>query len=226
MIFFRIAGIILIVFSIAYVISFFALNRTFGYPGITRKPTNDILRRFADGGPRLIAFWYAFAMSAVLIIPMSLFFQLVFVESHRYLATSAAVVGALNGLVQAVALFRWIFLVPNLAKQYSTPSDSPATRDAVAVVFHAVHRYVGIGIGEHLGSLLTGVWTLLISSMMFSTPIYGSTLAIVGMVAAIAILVGLMEPVGWKAAATINTIGYLVWAGWLLVSGVILLGVS
>jgi hypothetical protein len=222
MIFFRIAGIILIVLPIAFNLLFFALGRTFEYPGILRKPTDYILRRFAEGGSRLIALWYAFAITAVLMIPLALMFQLVFVEQHRYLATSSAVVGALAGLVQAIGLFRWVFLVPTLAKQYNADTATPTTRESAAVVFHAFHQYVGVAIGEHLGYLLTGVWTLLISSMMFSTPIFGTPLAVMGIISAVGIFAGLLEPTGWKPAGTINAIGYLVWSLWLLVSGVIL----
>ena len=163
------------------------------------------------------------AMTAMLIIPMALFFQLVFVEQHRQLATSAAVVGALSGLVLAIGLFCWVFLVPSLAKQYNADSATPATREAVAVVFHAFHRYAGVAVGEHLGSLLTVVWTILISSMMFSTPIFGSPLAIIGIISALGILAGLFEPTGWKPAGAINAAGYIVWLLWLLISGVILI---
>lgn len=223
MIFFRIVGIILIVLPIAFMVTFFALRRTFEYPGILRKPTDYILKRFAEGGSRLVVLWYAFAMSVVLIIPMALFFQLVFVEQHRYLAISAAVVGALSGLVQAVGLLRWVFLVPDLAKQYNADTTTPTTRETVVVVFHAFHRYAGVAIGEHLGSLLIGVWTILISSMMFSTPIFRAPLAITGIISALTILAGLFEPTNWKPSAAINTLGYIVWSLWLLISGVILI---
>lgn len=223
MIFFRIAGIILIVLPMTFLFAFIALRRTFDYPEILRKPMDYILKRFVEGGSRLIAFWYLFAMSTVLIIPMALFFQLVFVEQHRYLATSAAVVGALSGMVQAIALLRWVFLIPDLAKQYHAETVTPVTRETVTVVFRAVHQYAGIAVGEHLGSLLTGVWTMLISSMMFSTPIFGSPLAIVGIISALSILAGLLEPAGWKPAIAINAIGYIVWSLWLLSCGVVLL---
>ena len=222
MIFFRIAGIILIVLPVAFNLAFFALGRAFDYPGILRQPTDHILKRFAEGGSRLIALWYAFAFTAVLFIPLALMFQLVFVEQHQYLAISSAVVGALAGLVQAIGLFRWVFLVPSLAAQYNSNAATPASREAVSVVFHAFHQYAGVAIGEHLGYLLTGVWTLLISSMMFSTPIFGTLLAITGIVAAVGILAGLLEPTGWKLAGAINAIGYIVWSVWLLISGVIL----
>lgn len=223
MIFFRIAGVILIVLPLVYMASFFALSRTFEYPAILRKPTDYVLNRFADGGTRLIAWWYVFAISAVLIIPMALFFQLVFVETHRYLATSAAVVGALGGLVQAIGLLGWVFVVPGLAKQYKAESEPPSSREAVTVVFRAFQQYAGAALAAHLGSLLIGVWTLLMSSMMFSSPLFGSPLAIMGIVAAVGILARLFEPTGWRAVTAISTIGSIVWSLWLLISGVILM---
>ncbi|MBZ0294361.1 MAG: DUF4386 domain-containing protein [Anaerolineae bacterium] len=223
MIFFRIAGIFLIVMPIVFLFAFFSLRHTFEYPSILRKPTDYILERFAQGGSHLIAFWYVFFMSAVLIIPMTLFFQLVFVEQHRYLATSSAVVGALSGLVQTVGLLHWVFLVPSLANQYNADTSTSATHESVAVVFQAFHCYASVAVREHLGSLLTGVWTILISSMMFSTPIFGTPLAIVGIISALGILVGLFEPTGWKPARAINAVGYIVWSVWLLISGVILI---
>ncbi|MAS33138.1 MAG: hypothetical protein CL610_03965 [Anaerolineaceae bacterium] len=225
MIFFRIAGMFLIVMPVTFLTAFFSLRLTFDYPHILREPTDYILRRFAEGGSRLIVFWYIFTISAVLIIPMALFFQLVFVEQHRYLATSAAVVGAIGGLVQTMGSLRWVFLVPSLANQYHSDRVTPATREAVTVAFLAFHRYAGTALGEHLGSLLTGVWTILISSMMFSTPLFGPSLAVMGIISAVGILTGLFEPAGWRLAGGISTLGYIGWAFWLLIAGVLLIQV-
>ena len=52
---------------------------------------------------------------------------------------------------------------PELARRYVAAPDGPdgeATRQTVEVVFATLHRLLGVGIGEHLGYLLTGVWTL------------------------------------------------------------------
>jgi hypothetical protein len=220
---FRIMGLVLILLPIAFNVVFFALGRAFEYPNILRKPTDYILKRFAEGGSRLIALWYAFAVTALLAIPMALLFQLVFIDQQPQLAAISAIVGVLSGLVQAMGLFRWTFLVPTLAKQYNAGTATPATRDAVAVVFHAFHQYVGVAIGEHLGYLFTGAWTILISVMMFTSPIFSPLLGIFGIISALGIMVGLFEPAGWKPAGAINAISYIVWSLWLVISGVILI---
>jgi hypothetical protein len=220
---FRITGLVLIVVPIAFNTVFFALGRAFEYPDILRKPTDYILTRFAAGGSRLIALWYAFAVTALLAIPMALLFHSVFVEQHPQLATVSAIVGVLSGLVQALGLFRWTFLVPSLAAQYNASSATQATRDAVAVVFHAFHQYIGVAVGEHLGYLFTGSWTILISVMMFTSVIFTPLLGIFGIVSAVGIMTGLLEPAGWKPAGAINAMSYVAWSLWLIISGVTLL---
>ncbi len=63
-------GLLLVIVPLAFNITFFLLQRAFEYPDILRKPTEDILRRFKDGGAPLRRLWYAFAMSAVLFTPV------------------------------------------------------------------------------------------------------------------------------------------------------------
>jgi hypothetical protein len=220
---FRITGLVLIAVPIAFNVVFFALGRAFEYPDILRKPTDYILKRFAEGGPRLVRLWYAFAVTALLAIPMALLFQLVFAAQNPQLAMVSAILGTLSGLVQAMGLFRWTFLVPSLAAQYNAESATPATRDAVAVVFNAFHQYIGVAVGEHLGYLFTGVWTILISGMMFTSPIFSPLLGILGIISAVGIMTGLLEPAGWKPAGAINAVSYILWSLWLIISGITLI---
>jgi hypothetical protein len=220
---FRITGLVLIGLPIAFNVVFFALGRAFEYPDILRKPTDYILKRFAEGGSRLIILWYAFAVTSLLAIPMALLFQFVFFDQQPQLATVSAILGVLSGLVQAMGLLRWPFLVPTLAAQYNAESATPAVREAVAVVFHAFHQYIGVAIGEHLGYLFTGAWTIVISIMMFTSPIFNPLVGSFGIISAVGIMAGLFEPAGWKPAGVINAISYIVWSLWLIVSGIILI---
>lgn len=48
------------VVPIAFNLIFFMLQKTFEYPDILRKPTDEILRRFKQGGPPLRRLWYTF----------------------------------------------------------------------------------------------------------------------------------------------------------------------
>jgi hypothetical protein len=59
--------------------------------------------------------------------------------------------------------------------------------------------------------------------MMFTSPVFSPLMGILGIISAVGILVGLLEPAGWKPAGAINAISYLVWSLWLIISGVMLI---
>ena len=49
-----VTGTFLILVPIGFNVAFFSLGRTFDYPDILRRPTDEILRRFHAGGTALI----------------------------------------------------------------------------------------------------------------------------------------------------------------------------
>jgi hypothetical protein len=215
-------AVLLIALPIAFNVIFFLLQKAFAYPDILRKPTGDILERFVAGGPRLVGLWYAFVLTTLLFIPIGVLLpRLLGVDNTAWFALAVAL-GVLAGLVQTLGLLRWPFLVPYLAKTYTQPDASPASRQAVEVVFQAFHQYLGVAVGEHLGYLFTACWTALIAYRVIihsSVPWFGW----LGMVCAAGILVGMLEPAGFKRAGMINAIAYIFWSLWLVALGVIIL---
>ena len=102
----------------------------------------------------------------------------------------SVVLGATAAIVQGLGLVRWPFAVPELARRYVAAPDGPdgeATRQTVEVVFATLHRLLGVGIGEHLGYLFTGLWTLLVSASILSTDVLPFWLGIVGVLIGIAV---------------------------------------
>ena len=63
-------------------------------------------------------------------------------------------------------------------------------------MFATLHRLLGVGIGEHLGYLLTGLWTVLVSASILSTAVLPAWLGLVGLPIGVAMLVGTLEFVG------------------------------
>lgn len=111
---------------------------------------------------------------------------------------------------------RWPFAAPELARRYIAAEgpDGAATRQSIEVTFATLHRLLGVGIGDHLGYLLTGVWTLLVALPILSTAVLPAWLGLLGLPIAIALLVGTLEFVGshgqdgWPLAGTIVPIAY------------------
>ena len=220
----RLAGLLLILVPVAFSVCFTLLQTLFEYPDILRQPTADVLSKFQAGGSNLIAVWYALTLSAVLFIPLVvLFHQVLAANEHSTTLRVATVFGIVAGFAQTLGFLRWPFLVPHLAQAYLEPGASEAQRAAAAMVFDAFHRYAGMAVGEHLGYLSTSVWTFLVALLMLRTPLFGRALGLSGMLLALGIATGLLEPAGFELAGTINTFSYLAWALWLIVVGVVVL---
>jgi len=225
----RAAGALLILLPLAFNAFFFLLGRRFSYPAILRSPTEDILSRFQAGGVSLKLLWYGFMLTAVLLAPLAVLLGQVLARDDLAVVPTATVVGVLASVVQFLGLARWPFLVPALARAYADPASSQATRDATTVAFESFHRYLGIGIGECLGYLFTGAWTMLVGAAMLQSTAFPAWLAWAGIIIGLLLIVGSLEFVGrfeeqgWKLASTIVPITYVAWSLWLILSGVVLL---
>jgi hypothetical protein len=216
---------LLIAVPVLFMLFYGLLTMTFDYPGILREPAGEILRRFAAGGPTLVLIWYGFALTPALFIPAAILLRRTF-PTTTPLLDLAVPLGVLAGVVQVLGLIRWPFLVPELARTYLDPAASEATQAAALTVFGAFHQYAGVAIGEHLGYLFTGAWTLVIAAAMLKSPVFRPWLGWAGIVSALGILVGLLEPAGFALAGTINAVAYLAWSLWLVATGVSLLRAS
>ena len=223
-------AVLLIAVPIAFNVAFFELGRAFDYPNILRKEPDEILRRFAAGGSGLLVRWQALLVSALAMLPLAALLAVVLAAPPALTALSI-VIGAAAALVQAFGLVRWPFAVPELARRYVAAEgpDAEATRRTIEVVFATLHRLFGVGVGEHLGYLLTGFWTLLVAVSILSTAVLPGWLGVVGLPIGVALLIGTLEFVGpneqdgWPVAATIVPIAYIAWSVWLIALGVFLL---
>jgi hypothetical protein len=210
-------GLSLIALAILFNLPFARLAATFNYPDILRQPTETILAAFTAGGPALIATWYAFALSALLMIPVALAhaFTRNRLTTAPELAISAALIGTLAGLLQAMGLLRWVLVVPGLA----------ATGDTQG--FALIHAYAGMGLGEHLGMLLTAFHVALIAQIQQreGTRLLAATGAITTLLIALGGMEGPALALGLNGTAfgLAAIAGYLCLSLWLVLSGLSLL---
>lgn len=223
-------AILLIVVPIAFNVAFFALGAAFDYPDILRREPDEILRRFHAGGAGLILRWEALLLSALAMLPLVALLAVV-LAADPALTALAVVFGSVAAVVQGLGLVRWPFAVPELARRYVAADDLPAAeagaaRRAVETTFATLHRLLGVGIGEHLGYLFTGLWTLVVSASILTTTAVASWLGAPGIVIGFALLIGTLEfvganePEGWKRAGTIVPIAYIAWSVWLIGIGI------
>ena len=222
-------GALLLALPVAFNAAFVGLSAKFDYPDILRRPTSQILTQFRDGGRTLLLLWWGFALTAVLLAPLAVLLASALDDADPTLKAVGAIVGVLAALVQALGLIRWPFLVPYLARVDAQPDVSPAGREAVDIVFQSFNRYLGVAVGEHLGYLLTGAWTVMVGAALTQTTVAPTWLGVPGIVigSLLAVcsleFVGSFEPSGWKLAGVLTPIAYVAWSLWLIVVGVALL---
>jgi hypothetical protein len=157
----RTAGALLILLPLAFNLCFSLLARSFDYPDILRRPTSEVLDRFRAGGARLRLLWWTFALTAVLLAPVAVRLASALEGANSSLAAVAATTGVTAAVVQFLGLIRWPFVVPYLARADADPDATPARRESMDVVFQSFNRYLGVAVGEHLGYLFTGGWSVL-----------------------------------------------------------------
>ena len=223
----RAAGIVLIVAPLWFNATFAMLGKRFDYPDILRRPTSEILERFRDGGSSLIVLWWTFMLSGLLLIAAVV--MLGQVLGFTGVVPVAVTIGVIAGLVQMLGLLRWVYVVPPLARAYADPTLAPEQREVHAAVFRALHQYLGVGVGEHLGYLFTGMWSVLTGVAIAGTGLIPTWMGWVGIVIGAGLIIGSAEFLGpneeqgWALAGAVIPILYIAWSLWLLAMGIILI---
>lgn len=216
----RTAGSLLVAVPLVFTAGFTGLQMTFEYPDILRHPAGEVLTRFAAAGADLHLYWYAMMFASLLMIGGAIAAGLHFWKRDSFLATLSIGAGVLAGLLQALGLLRWVMLVPSLAAMYVAPGATEVEQSMAIALFDAANHYLGMGVGEHLGYFFTATWTVLASALIWKT---NRIIAFGGIVIALGVISGMLEPYGLPLTGMINSISYTLWAVWTLVLGVVLL---
>ncbi|QMW22325.1 DUF4386 family protein [Sandaracinobacteroides saxicola] len=202
-----------LLFNIPYSV----LAVSFDYPGVLRLPAADILGRVAAGGPALVLTWYGFMLSALLLCAVA-GLQAVS-QRQRPAAMMVGTLGLLAGLLQAIGLSRWVFVVPAMAAAHADPMTTSAGRAAIEAAFLSLNALSGVAVGEHLGQLFTAAWVIGVAvgqnGRLRATGLGSAILIILGTGEGLAIALG-----GDGALFSLATVGgFLLLTAWLLGSG-------
>lgn len=189
----RIVGIAAVLLASLFNIPYAVLVTTFDYPDVLRKPAGQVLDLFAAGGSALILTWHAFAVTALSLMPVAIGLSITpsRMKTRPALALGAAIAGSLAAITQAIGLWRWVFVIPSLARSHADLATSPSELQASERAFALLNAYGGIAIGEHLGQLLTAAFVLFLASLQHIER--QRVTAIAGFVTAILIAVGTGE---------------------------------
>jgi len=216
-------GFLLIAGAIGVLIPYTLLTMTFEYPAVLRQDTGVILTKFHNGGSSLIFTWWAFAiMGLPLLVAYILIGQKL--ESKLSFVKWVTTFGVISGIVQIIALLRWVFVVPVIAFDYVSATD-PAIKAAAISSFKLIHQFAGVLLGEHIGQLFTIIWTIMMCVAFARLRLFSKWINWFGIAASLIYLMAQAElfatvvpgfPVWDMAGFTGSTL----WLIWLIIIGV------
>ncbi|MDP1668693.1 DUF4386 family protein [Phaeovulum sp.] len=218
-------GVATILFAIFFNVPFAILAASFDYPDILRRSPGEVLDRFAEGGAALVLTWHAFAVAALLLVPLASAMALTpsRIAATPIRAIGAAIAGALAGLLQAMGLWRWVFVVPDLAHIHAEPATPADAVIAAERAFAVLNAYGGVAIGEHMGQLMAALFATFLAGLQWSEGLRRT--AAIGLAAAAFIAFGTTEGLAialgrsGELFATATVVGFLVLTLWLILTG-------
>jgi hypothetical protein len=197
------------------------LSTYFRFPDILREPARVALPLFAANQSMIVPAYYLFMLSGLLYVPLSVLLR-------KQLGTPASRVGAdlLVGLGVATALFqaigfsRWVFAVPYLSDAYAQATGSESLRASVVLLYEFINRYVGMTIGEHLGFLAMGGWTICLALLLPKRSQFSRWFTGAGVLTGVLLMASVGEHFGtsWSALfGLLNFVANALWTVWILI---------
>jgi hypothetical protein len=149
--------------------AYFGLVTVFDFPDILRTEPGNILAKFRANRALVQGFYLAFTWSQVAFVCVVLAMRERLGE-HGALTRAATHLGVIAGFAQAVGFSRWPFVVGSLADRFAQDPDT------TLVVLDALHRAVGVAVGEHLFFCFEALWAGATALHLFAsrTNLHGS----------------------------------------------------
>lgn len=218
------AVIVLIAEIITVTVPVAILGSKFNFPDILRQPAADAFTLFRQNDQFIIAGYYVFLVSSLLFIPLSYLLQHIFKDSVARIASRLLIgCGMVTTLFQSIGFIRWIFTMPYLTESYF---DKPENQNSLSIIYETLNRYAGMSIGEHLGFLAMGSWTICLGIIILKHTRLYTWVGLAGIFIGLLLIISVAEHFGGLQAqlfGKINFIANALWTVWLLAIAVMMI---
>jgi hypothetical protein len=212
----KLTAFLLVLAAVLANVGFTALGSIFNYPDVLDEPAGDVLASFRDNQGAVSAWFSVLAFSAALLAPIAIGVGRLSAARAMRIAVPVGIAAA---VVQVIGLLRWPILVPGYAADAASANAGVAAdgRDA----FSTASDLLGTALGETVGYLLTAAWTVLVI-VTLGRGFAGRWFAVLGIVSAALVFVGVFAPLGVELIDTANFLGYVLWSVWLIAFAVMI----
>lgn len=213
-------GLALVLGAISFMAVFSYLAARFDYPEVLDGTANVVLPKLLATGASGRAAWAFYAFLPLIWLPAGVGAYRAFRRTHpgaMLLALQWAVVAALSMML---GLMRWPSVHWHLAQLQA--NATPEQQPVIAAIFDGLNTYLGNYIGEFLGELSFSMFFLLSSWVLLRSRATAKWVAVLGLITAIAGLVGMFRNVSAAVAPVAAVNNYLL-PMWMIVFGIVLL---
>lgn len=208
---------------ITVLVPFFILGAYFDFPTILRKPAAEAFALFRQNQHVIVPAYYTFTISGLLYLPLTYWLSVVLQTSNSKLQQNIFIgLGITTAIFQAIGFCRWIFVMPFLTTQFFEQPDNQAT---ITLIYEILNRYAGMSIGEHLGFIAMGFWTITLGVIIYYHIEFRKWVGITGIIIGGLILLSVMEHFGGSDApffAMLNVLANVLWIFWLIIVSIFL----
>lgn len=218
---YKTTAVIFFAFFLLIVIGNLLLASAFDFPDILRQNPAERFTLFRNNQGTIVSAYYMMSMTSVLQVFMAVaMYQLT--KKGRLVDLFALTAGVLSGIFQMLGFFRWVVLIPMLSTAYAS-NEIPS--DTIFFLEKFANTYFGMTVGEHLGSLFTGLWLVALGIVLLKNNAFDKKLAWLGLVSGIALSIQSYESVASESLAFLADISIALWAlyvVWALIVSIML----
>lgn len=220
----RTVGALLVIESLLLFAPLAILGAAINWPASLSEPPSVVLPLIAQQADAVRLGYLIYLAYSVLFWPVALLTARVVAGGDTLppLLRVAVGFGIASMVARTLGIIRWLVAMPALAAIYNASDTPEATRAAVSVAYLALNNYAG-GVGEVLGvSLFAALWLGCVAVVILRSGALPRWLGAFGLLAAAALLGGLVELFGVDLGALITVTTALVQL-WMLAAGAVLL---
>jgi Domain of unknown function (DUF4386) len=193
------------------------LGANFNFPDILRQPPANAFALFNENQTIIVFGYYIFLLSSLLFIPLTTVLQKVLFQTKSKTALHLFVgFGLATAIFQCIGFVRWIFVMPFLTESYF---NNPESQKTITIIYEMLNRYAGMSIGEHLGFLVMGCWTICLGLILIKHPKFNKWIGFIGIIIGAWLILSIAEHFGGAISsifADLNMIANTLWNFWLI----------
>jgi len=201
------------------------LGAAINWPASLDEPASVNLPLILDQSGAVKLGYFLYLIYSVLIIPVAFVISRIVggQQTDNTLLKIANGFAVGSAVLRVLGIIRWLIPMPVLAQVYTDPTTTPATREAVAVMYDMLNAYAG-SVGEVLGvGFFAALWVATTSIAILRDGAVPRWVGGYGLITAVALMAGLLEIINIDAGAmlTINVTMLHFW--WLTIALIVLL---